>query len=108
LARLFWLVVTLAFAGVLAIGASWAAAYSSVGTLLGAPPPRMGTQSTIFLWRHIPRLREHPAVWRFAFSPTAIPGATSVRIYVGPWGRIVSTEPRDLVDLLVVFHRRPY
>jgi hypothetical protein len=108
MARLFWLVLIVAFVGALAIGASWAAAYSSVGTLLGAPPPRMGTQSTSFLWRHLPTLHERPAVWRFAFSPTAIPGATTVRIYVGPWGRIVSTEPTDLVKLLVAFHRTPY
>lgn len=108
MARLFWLVLILAFVGALAIGASWAAAYSSVGTLLGAPPPRMGTQSTTFLWRRLPRLRERPAVWRFVFSPTAIPGASTVRIYVGPWGRIVSTEPRELADLLVAFHRTGY
>ena len=108
MARLFWLIMILAFFGALAIGASWAAAYSSVGTLLGAPPPRMGTQSTTLLWRRLPKLREHPAVWRFVFSPTAIPGASTVRIYVGPWGRIVSTEPRELADLLVAFHRTGY
>jgi hypothetical protein len=108
MARLFWLVLIVAFVGALAMGASWAAAYSSVGTLLGAPPPRMGTQTTNFLWDHLPRLHQRPAVWRFAFSPTAIPGASSVRIYVGPWGRIVSTEPPDLAHLLVLFHRTPY
>jgi hypothetical protein len=108
MARLFWLVVILAFVGLLAMGASWAAAYTSVGTLLGAPPPRMGTQTTTFLWRDLPKLRERPAVWRFVWSPTAIPGATTVRIYVGPWGRIVSLEPGDLVDRLVAFHRTGY
>jgi hypothetical protein len=108
MARLFWLVLILAFVGVLALGASWAAAYTSVGTLLGAPPPRMGTQTTTVLWRDLPKLRERPALWRFVWTPTAIPGATTVRIYVGPWGRIVSTEPRDLVDRLVAFHRTGY
>jgi hypothetical protein len=108
MARLFWLVLILAFVGVLALGASWAAAYTSVGTLLGAPPPRMGTQTTTVLWRDLPNLRERPALWRFVWTPTAIPGATTVRIYVGPWGRIVSTEPRDLVDRLVAFHRTGY
>jgi hypothetical protein len=68
----------------------------------------MGTQSTIFYWRHLPKLHQQPAVWRFAFSPTAIPGATEVQIYVGPWGRIVSTDPRNLSDLLVAFHRTGY
>jgi hypothetical protein len=108
MARLFWLLLILAFLGALAMGASWAAAYSSVGTILGAPPPRMGTQSTSFLWRELPKLRQNPAVWRFAFYPTAIPGATSVRIYVDHWGRVVSTEPRDLADRLVAFHRTGY
>jgi hypothetical protein len=108
MARLFWLVLILAFVGALAMGASWAAAYSSVGTILGAPPPRMGKQTTTFLWRELPRIQKKPAVWRFAFSPTAIPGATTVRIHVGPWGRIVSTEPGDLIDRLVAFHRTGY
>jgi hypothetical protein len=108
MARLFWLVLILAFVGLLATGASWAAAYTSVGTLLGAPPPRMGTQYTSFLWRDLPKFREHPAAWRFAWTPTAIPGATTVRIYVGPWGHIVSTEPADLADRLVAFHRTGY
>jgi hypothetical protein len=108
MARLFWILVILAFVGALAMGASWAAAYTSAGMLLGAPPPRMGTQSTSFLWHELPKLRQHPAVWRFAWSPTAIPGATTVRIYVGPWGRIVSTDPGDLADKLVAFHRTGY
>jgi hypothetical protein len=68
----------------------------------------MGTQTTTLLWRDIPRLREQKAVWRFTFHPTAIPGAETVRIYVGPWGRVVSTEPRDLSDHLVAFHRTGY
>jgi hypothetical protein len=108
MARLFWFVVIVGFFGALAIGASWAAAYSSMGTLLGAPPPRMGNQTTTFLWRDLPKLREHPAIWRFAFSPTAIPGASTVRISVDHWGHIVSTEPGDLADRLVAFHRTGY
>ena len=108
MARLFWLLLILAFVGSLMIGASWAAAYSSVGTVLGAPPPRMGKQTTTLLWRDLPKLHQHPALWRFAFYPTAIPGATSVRIYVDHWGKVVSTDPRDLSDRLVAFHRTGY
>jgi hypothetical protein len=110
MARLFWLIVMLGFVGMLAAGASWVAAYSSLGDVLGAPPPRMGTQSTTLLWRDLPRLRQRPApaLWRFAFSPTAIPGARTVRIYIGPWGRVVATEPPDLSDKLVAFHRTGY
>jgi hypothetical protein len=90
------------------MGASWAAAFNSVGTLLGAPPPKMGSQSTSFLWGNLPHIREHPPLWRFAFGPTVIPGARTVRIYVGPWGRVVSTEPSDLVAKLEAFHRTGY
>jgi hypothetical protein len=110
MARLFWLLIILAFIGSLAMGASWAAAYSSVGTILGAPPPRMGRQSTTFLWSNLPKLRARPApaLWRFGFAPTAIPGASTVRIYVGPWGRVVATEPGDLAERLVAFHRPDY
>jgi len=88
----------------LVIGASWAVAYNSVGTLLGAPPPRMGTQSTGIQWHGLVQ----PPVWRFAFAPTVIPGASAVRIYVNPWGQIVSTEPADLEARLQAFRRRPY
>jgi len=108
MARLFWLLLILAFVGSLLIGASWAAAYSSVGTVLGAPPPRMGKQTTTLLWRDLPKLRQQKVLWRFAFHPTAIPGATTVRIYVGPWGQVVATDPRDLSDKLVAFHRTGY
>jgi hypothetical protein len=104
MARLFWLLLIAAFAAMLVAAASWAVAYNSVGDLLGAPPPQMGTQSTSIQWRGM----EHPPVWRFAFAPTLIPGASAVRIYVNPWGRIVSTEPADLEARLGAFRRTPY
>jgi hypothetical protein len=47
-------------------------------------------------------------VWRFAFSPTVIPGAPVVRIYVNPWGKIVQTDPADLEEKLRAFRRSPY
>jgi hypothetical protein len=108
MARLFWLLLILALIASLVTGASWAVAYNSVGTLLGAPPPKMGTQSTSIEWPRVSELREHPPVWRFAFAPTVIPGASTVRIYVTPWGRIVSTEPQDLEARLVAFRRTGY
>ena len=110
MARLFWLILILAFVAALVTGASWAAAYTSVGKLLGAPPPRMGTQSTTIQWKWqgLAQLRDHPPVWRFAYQPTAIPGAPSVRIYVAPWGRILSTEPSDLETRLRAFHNTGY
>jgi hypothetical protein len=108
MARLFWLLVMLALVAAVMAGASWAMAYNSVGTLLGAPPPKMGSQSTQLVWHGMPPQEKHPFVWRFAFGPTVIPGATRVAIYVGPTGEVIRTEPSDLVARLVVFHRTPY
>ncbi|HYT71099.1 MAG TPA: hypothetical protein VEK78_06920 [Gemmatimonadales bacterium] len=106
MARLFWLTVMAAFAAALLAGASWAGAYAAVGTLLGSPPPEMGTQSTTFLWRGMPQRPGHPRVWRFAFGPTRIPGAPTVRIYVSPLGRVVQIEPADLEARVKLLH--PY
>lgn len=108
MARLIWLLLIAAFVGLLLTGASWAAAFSSVGTLLGAPPPKMGKQSTSIRWHGLAQLREHPPDWRFSFGPTVIPGAPTVRIYVNHWGRIIATEPKDLEALLAAFRRTGY
>ena len=106
MARLFWLTVMVAFGAALLTGASWAAALLAVGTLLGSPPPEMGTQSTTLLWQGAPELRGHPRVWRFAFGPTRIPGAPTVRIYVTPLGRVAETQPVDLEARVKALH--PY
>ena len=109
MARLFWLVAILSFVGLLFTGASWAAAFTTVGTYLGAPPPQMGSQSTSIQWPGVEDLKNHhPPLWRFAWGPTVIPGAPSVRIYVDPLGHIVSKEPRDLDDRLAAFRRPMY
>src|SRR5436189_5598333 len=96
MARLFWLMVMAAIGAALVLGASWAAAYTAVANVLGSPPPEMGTQSTVLLWQGAPELPGHPRVWRFAFGPTRIPGAPTVRIYVTPLGRVVEMQPADL------------
>ena len=108
MARLFWFLLIAALVAIVVMGASWALAYDSIATLLGDPPPLMGTQSTSIGWHGLPHLRDQPPVWRFAFAPTRIPGASAVRIYVNPWGRIVSTEPADLDAKLREFRRRSY
>jgi hypothetical protein len=104
MARLFWLVVLAAFAAAVLAGVSWIAAYTAVANLLGSPPPEMGTQSTAFLWQGAPQLPGNPRVWSFAFGPTKIPGAPSVRIYVTPLGRVVETEPADLEARVKLLH----
>ncbi len=91
MARLFWLTVMAAFVAALLAGASWAAALSAVGTLLGAPPPEMGHQSTTLLWQGAPQLAGHPRV---------------LRIYVSPFGRVVATDPADLAERVKALH--PY
>jgi hypothetical protein len=108
MARLIWMTMMLAVGVALLIGASWGIAYTSVGTLLGAPPPQMGRQTTTFLWRGMPQVRGHPRAWLFAFGPTLIPGAPNVRIYVGPTGQIIRTEPFDLPARLRAFHNTGY
>jgi hypothetical protein len=108
MSRLFWYAVVLMFVAGLLLGASYAAAYSAVGTLLGAPPPVMGRQSTTLLWKGAPELRGHPRVWRISYSPTLIPGASSVRIYISPGGKIVYTVPEDLRARLATFHNTGY
>jgi hypothetical protein len=108
MARLFWFAFMLALAALLLAGVSWVAAYTSLGNLLGAPPPQMGTQTTTFLWKGLPKLRDHPRVWSFAFAPTSIPGAPKVRVYISPSGRVVLTEPADLAARLSAFHNTGY
>jgi hypothetical protein len=106
MARLFWLTVGAAFAAALLAGASFAGAYTAVGTLLGSPPPEMGTQTTTFLWEGMPNAPGNPRVWLFTFGPTRIPGAPKVRIYVTPLGRVVEMDPADLEARVKLLH--PY
>jgi hypothetical protein len=97
-----------AFVGLLAVGASWAAAYFAVGDLLVAPPPNMGNQVTTLFWKGVPELSGHPRAWRFAFGPTLIPGAPEVRIYVTPTGQVIRTEPADLAARIYALHHPKY
>jgi hypothetical protein len=106
--RLIWMLLILAFFGALITGASWAAAYTSVGKLLGAPPPRMGNQTTSIQWEGMSNVLEHPPRWRFAYGPTAIPGAPQVQILINPWGKVISTEPADLEQRVKAFHNTGY
>jgi hypothetical protein len=108
MARLFWLLVMLAIAGAVVGGISWAAAYTAVGTLLGAPPPVMGSQKVTFLWKGMPRQPGNPRAWQFAFGPTRIPGAPRVQIYVSPTGQVIRTEPADLEARIKAFHNTGY
>jgi len=98
--------VMAAFGAALLAGVSWIVASTTVSSLLGEPPPDMGTQSTTFLLPGSPAAPGHQWMWRFAFGPTRIPGAPTVRVYVTPLGRVVETEPGNLQALLKAL--RPY
>jgi hypothetical protein len=104
MARLIQLILISALVAALVAGASWGLALHRVDVLLGDPPPQMGAQTTTFLWDGMPQVEGHPKVWRFAFAPTLIPGASSVRIYVSPLGQVIQTEPADLAARVKVFH----
>lgn len=106
MARLLWYMVIAAFLGALLTGASYAAAYSTVGRLLGAPPPKMGEQTVELLWKGAPDAPGHPRAWRFTFGPTMIPGAKHVKIWVDPMGKLLQTEPANLPARLAGFHDR--
>ena len=108
MARLTWLIFTAAIVAAIGAGASWALAYNRVASLLGDPPPQMGAQTTTFLWDGLPQAQGRPRVWSFAYYPTLIPGAPSVRIYVNPFGRVVETDPADLEARVTALHRTGY
>jgi len=97
--------IYLALGGALLFGASWAAATFAVGTLLGAPPPRMGEERLSFEYRGVQRLRGHPIAWVFRYGPTSLPGARGVSIYVSPTGRLIDTDPPNLPDLVEAFQQ---
>jgi hypothetical protein len=69
MARLIWMLLIFAFFGALITGASWAAAFTSVGKLLGAPPPRMGNQSITVHWDGMSRLLQHPPLVALCLRP---------------------------------------
>ena len=106
--RLIWILLPCVLGAVLVVGGSWAFAYNRVATLLGSPPPSMGSRSTKFLWDGARQVRGHPKVWSFVFGPTRIPGAPNVRVYVTPTGRVVFTEPGDLAVRIKAFHSIGY
>ena len=108
MARLIGVALFLALAAALVVGGSWALAYNSVATLLGDPPPQMGVQTTTFLWDGLSDVEGNPRAWRFAYTPTLIPGAPNVRIYVTPLGTVVRTEPADLAARVRVLHNKGY
>ena len=71
--RLFRLTLYVGLVLLLLLGASWAAAYFAVGSMLGAPPPEMGTQKTVLALKGAQTDQGPPASLDFSFGPTVIP-----------------------------------
>jgi len=105
LTKLFIRLCMAAAVAAFAVGASWLAATRAVSKVLGEPPPKMGSQTTTFLWRGPPNIAGRPWAWRFVYSHTVVPGAPNVRIYVTPFGRLLSAEPADLQARLKGMHK---
>ncbi len=94
--RLFRLTLYAGLVALLLLGASWAVAYFRVGSMLGAPPPKMGTQKTVLALGGAKQIKGHPPAWIFSFGPTVIPGAERAVIYVSLYGKVLRTDPPDL------------
>ena len=88
--RLFRLAIYAGFVLLLLLGASWAAAYFAVGSMLGAPPPKMGTQKTVLALKGAKQIKGNPPAWIFSFGPTVIPGAERAFIYVSLYGKVLN------------------
>ena len=108
MARLIWLLLTVALGGALVGAASWTAASARVSDMLGAPPPQMGNRYTTFLWEGMQRVPGQPKAWLFTYGPTKIPGARNVKIWVSPLGKLLKTEPADLQQKLDAFHAKGF
>src|SRR5690348_13555014 len=91
--------------GAAGVGASWAIAANTVSDVLGEPPPDTGKSHLTMFWQGTPALRDHARAWLFAYTGTRIPGASTVRIYVSPTGKLLRVEPTDLAYRLKAMHR---
>src|SRR5690349_20247024 len=106
--RVFWYGLLLAAVLAAVAGVSCAIAYTTVNDILGDPPPAMVTTKITFLWEGMPRMPEHSRAWRFAFGPTRIPGAPTVRMYVSPIGHLLQTEPGDWAARVKAMHGKGF
>ena len=101
--RLFRLSIYVGLLLLLGLVASWAVAYYAVGSMLGAPPPKMGAQKTVLALGGAKQLKGHPPAWIFSFGPTVIPGAERAVIYVNLFGKVIRTDPPDLAKRVQAF-----
>lgn len=106
--RLFFRAVMVAAAVGLLVPISWAIASNTVAGVLGSPPPEMGDQQTTFLWDGAAQVKGRPKAWRFTYVRTHIPATPTVRFYVSPLGKLLRTEPPDLVLRIKVWHQKGF
>jgi len=101
--RLFRLTLYVGLVSLLLLGASWAAAYFAIGTMLGEPPPKMGIRKAVLALGGAKQIKGHPPAWIFSFGPTVIPGAERAVIYVNLYGKVLRTDPPDLAKRVDAF-----
>lgn len=93
--KLIKMLLVLAFIGLLATGASYAAAFFAVGKYIGPNPP-VSDRSTKFSFASVPESRAQPLIWIFSYGSTELRGVRSVTIIVSATGKILGTRPSDL------------
>ncbi len=83
---------------------SYLGARFTVGRMLGPEAPLSG-RTIQFAYQGVPDLPGHPRVWVFTYTRSKLPGVTRAQIYVSFNGRIVTTRPRDLDQLLFAWEK---
>ncbi len=92
-------VLCVAFAAYSYLGARF-----TVGRMLGPEAPLSG-RTIQFAYKGAPELPGRPRVWVFTYNRSKLPGVTRAQIYVSFNGRIVTTRPRDLDQLLFAWEK---
>jgi hypothetical protein len=89
--------------GLLTAG-SYAAARFGAGKMLGSHQPLSG-RTFEFAFKGADDLEGNPRVWVFTYSVSRLPRVPRVKIYVTPTGKVVATEPTNLVDILEAWEK---
>ena len=89
------MLLVLAFIGLLAAGASYAAAYFAVGKYVGPNPP-MSDRSVEFSFASVPESKAQPLNWIFTYGSTELRGVRDVTIIISATGKLLGTRPADL------------
>ncbi len=95
--KLFKFLFLVALVGVLAGGASYAAAYFAQGKIVGIDDP-LGARRVRLVYRGYDSLPGKPRVWIFTFAGGKVPGVRTATIITSLGGKVLFTKPADLHD----------